>query len=294
MGDANSEALSHSQCMANPQIPDGWHPESYTVDEFSKVVWKQGGHAVAMGLKGKQKTLIPGYIIALCTGEELRGVRHRIKIDTVKREDEEFDSITDEEWKEFWAEEIERSRAKRVRKKQELLHRRTKLAAEAGRSPEAPLITEEEWHQVWKKRAADICFKKGKAASEARGKEETQAQMLSPFISRQEVNGRKSHPIVSFLLLIVRLPYLVPFMGWIWFGIVIFNWQRVPWFALIPVVFWSLVCSKSVGESGEIIKSDIRENGGVIETRHEVQMILLSLLQYPTFLTAVWILLGSA
>ena len=79
-----------------------------------------------------------------------------------------------------------------------------------------------------------------------------------------------------------------------WFGIVVFNWQRVPWFALIPVVFWSFVCSRAVDESGEIIKSDIRENGGVVETRHEVQMILLALLQYPTFLTAAWVLFGRS
>ena len=28
-----------------------------------------------------------------------------------------------------------------------------------------------------------------------------------------EVNGRKCNPIVSLILLIVRLPYLVPFTG---------------------------------------------------------------------------------
>ena len=108
-----------------------------------------------------------------------------------------------------------------------------------------------------------------------------------------EVNGRKCNPIASLILLIVRLPYLVPFIGWVWLGIVLFNWQRVPWFVLIPVVFWSLVCSRAVDESDEIIKSDIRENGGVVETRHELQMILLTLLQYPTFLTAAWVLFRS-
>ena len=109
-----------------------------------------------------------------------------------------------------------------------------------------------------------------------------------------EVNGRKCNPIVSLILLIVRLPYFVPFTGWVWFGIVVFNWQKLPWFVSIPVAFWSLVCSRAVDESGEIIKSDIRENGGVVETRHEVQMIVLTLLQYPTFLTAAWVPFGSS
>ena len=89
------------------QIPSDWHPETYAVDEFNKVVWKQGGHAVAMGLAGKTDTLIPGYTIALCTSEELRGVRHRIRVEAEKRLDDEIDAITEEEWEEFRAEEKE-------------------------------------------------------------------------------------------------------------------------------------------------------------------------------------------
>ena len=79
------------------QIPSDWHPETYAVDEFNKVVWKQGGHAVAMGLAGKTDTLIPGYTIALCTREELRGVRHRIKADEARRDEEPFTKEEEEE-----------------------------------------------------------------------------------------------------------------------------------------------------------------------------------------------------
>ena len=61
--------------MAEPQIPDDWHPATYAVDEPNKVVWKQGGYAVAMGLKGKHSTLIPGYEIRLCTTDELERMR---------------------------------------------------------------------------------------------------------------------------------------------------------------------------------------------------------------------------
>ena len=61
--------------MAEPQIPDDWHPATYAVDKPNKVVWKQGGYAVAMGLKGKHSTLIPGYEIRLCTTDELERMR---------------------------------------------------------------------------------------------------------------------------------------------------------------------------------------------------------------------------
>ena len=64
--------------MTQPQIPADWHRETYAVDRFKKVVWKQGSFAVAMGLKGKKETLIPGYVIKLCRGEELVGIRERI------------------------------------------------------------------------------------------------------------------------------------------------------------------------------------------------------------------------
>ena len=104
------------------------------------------------------------------------------------------------------------------------------------------------------------------------------------------VTDRKANPVIGIILVIVRLPYLVPFMGWIWFGIVAFNWQKLPWFVLVPVLFWSFVCSQAAPESAEKIKADIRENGGVVETRHEIWMILFILIQYPTFLAAAWIL----
>ena len=86
----------------------------------------------------------------------------------------------------------------------------------------------------------------------------------------------------------------MPFIGWVWFEGVVFNWQRLLWFVSIPVAFWSFLFFRAVDESGEIIKSDLRENGGVVETRLEVKMILLTLLQYPTFLTAAWVPFGSS
>ena len=79
------------------QLPSDWHPSTYAIDEFSKVVWKQGSYAVAMGLKGKKETLIPGYVIQLCTREELVGIRHRIKVEEAKRDEEPFTPEEEEE-----------------------------------------------------------------------------------------------------------------------------------------------------------------------------------------------------
>ena len=169
--DDSPEALSNAECMTKPQIPSHWHPDTYVVDEFNKVVWKQGNHALALHITHNGQP-VPGYTTSLCFREELDGVRQRIKVEAEKRAEEEFEAITEEEWKEFWAEEIERSRAKRERKKQERLQRQTKLATEAGRPAEAGLITEEEWNRVWRKRAQEISLQKGKAAARAAKKEE--------------------------------------------------------------------------------------------------------------------------
>ena len=50
-----------------------------------------------MGLRGKTDTLIPGYVISLCTREELVGIRHRIKADEARRDEEPFTKEEEEE-----------------------------------------------------------------------------------------------------------------------------------------------------------------------------------------------------
>ena len=113
-------------------------------------------------------------------------------------------------------------------------------------------------------------------------------------MSYLQVNGRDCNPVVSLLLFVTRLPYLLPFMGWVWFGIVSFNAGKLPWFVLIPVLVWSLICSKAVRESGEVIKQQIRENDGIVTTQHEVSMVLLNITQYPTFLAAMYVLFSGS
>lgn len=87
--------------MSKPKIPSEWNPLTYAVDEHNKVVWKQGSYAVAMGLAGKEETLIPGYKVYLCTSAELPAVRHRIKVEQEQRDERELDEFTPEEEEEL-------------------------------------------------------------------------------------------------------------------------------------------------------------------------------------------------
>ena len=54
-------------------------------DELNKMFCEQGSYSIVMDLNGKRETIIHGYTIALCTREDLIGIRHRIKVDEAKR-----------------------------------------------------------------------------------------------------------------------------------------------------------------------------------------------------------------
>ncbi len=103
-------------------------------------------------------------------------------------------------------------------------------------------------------------------------------------------NHPSNNPLVQSLLFIVGLPYLIPFSGWFYAGVVLFNMNQLPWWVVALVVFWSFVCSRAVPETQENIKKQIVEQGGVVTTNEQLAMILLSLLQYPTFLAAMSVL----
>ena len=87
--------------MTSPQIPSHWHSETYAIDKFNKVIWKQGSHALALDIKHNGQP-VPGYTTSLCTPEELVGVRHRIKVDAAKRNESPFDEPFTKEEKEGW------------------------------------------------------------------------------------------------------------------------------------------------------------------------------------------------
>lgn len=99
-----------------------------------------------------------------------------------------------------------------------------------------------------------------------------------------------NNPLVEPLLFVIGLPYLVPFAGWVWFGIFAFNAYKLPWWIVTPVVMWSIICSRAVPESKNLIKKDIDEQYGWITTKQQWGMVGLALLQYPTFIAAIYVL----
>ncbi len=93
---------------------------------------------------------------------------------------------------------------------------------------------------------------------------------------------------LNIIAFIVNLPFWIPFSGYVWGGIVIFNFKLFPWWVLGLLFFWSFVCSKAVPESSNEIKKQMAENGYTPSL--SIQVIILKLLQYPTFIAAVYAL----
>ena len=65
--------------------------------------------------------------------------------------------------------------------------------------------------------------------------------------------------LLFIISLIIGLPFAIPFSGFIWAGIVIFNWNIYPIWLLIFLIFWSFVSSRAVPETtNEINKQEQR------------------------------------
>ena len=103
--------------MTKPQIPSHWHPSTYAVDRFNKVIWKQGSHALALHIKHNGQP-VPGYTTSLCTREELVEVRHRIWVEEAKRDEEPFTPEEEEELGRMFADGWMRRKPKPDEKKQ--------------------------------------------------------------------------------------------------------------------------------------------------------------------------------
>ena len=90
------------------------------------------------------------------------------------------------------------------------------------------------------------------------------------------------------LSLIIGLPYAIPFSGFIWAGIVIFNWNIYPIWLLIFLIFWSFVSSRAVPETTNEINKQISKIG--YTPTIYIYIIILKLIQYPVFLAAYQVL----
>tara|TARA_R100000734_G_C3299793_1_gene90570 strand:+ start:88 stop:390 length:303 start_codon:yes stop_codon:yes gene_type:complete len=91
------------------------------------------------------------------------------------------------------------------------------------------------------------------------------------------------------LWLILELPYLIPFSGLFYLGIVLFNLGSLPLWAAILIPVWSLNCFYKVPKIKEDIDYQIALDNGLTFVTIAARS-LLSVLQYPTFITAMYIL----
>ena len=93
---------------------------------------------------------------------------------------------------------------------------------------------------------------------------------------------------LNVIAFIVNIPFWIPFSGYVWGGIVIFNYQLFSWWVLGLLLFWSYVCGRAVPESTNEIKKQMEENGYTPTT--SIQVIILKLLQYPIVIAAIYAL----
>ena len=89
-------------------------------------------------------------------------------------------------------------------------------------------------------------------------------------------------------LAIAKLPNFIPFSGLFWLGMVVVNYQKYPFIVYCLLLFWSLCSSKAAPQSLAIIKKDIDENGGLVTSQVKAGMLVIQLLQWPTFLAAIY------
>ena len=90
------------------------------------------------------------------------------------------------------------------------------------------------------------------------------------------------------LAVITSLPYIVPFSGYVYGGVVLFN-PLVPWWIKWLLFFWSWICSKAVPETQLNIVKEFNDPSPETNPNHvHGAQILLNLLQYPMFIAFIW------
>ena len=94
--------------------------------------------------------------------------------------------------------------------------------------------------------------------------------------------------VFNIIIFIINIPFWIPLSGYVWAGIIIFNYKLFPWWLLILLFFWTLVCEKAVPETEQNIKRDMAADG--FTNSIAISVIILKLLQYPNFIAAVYAL----
>ena len=79
------------------------------------------------------------------------------------------------------------------------------------------------------------------------------------------------------------LPFCVPFLDWLYFGVVLVNWEKFP--LLVPVLaVWGFIYAKAFPESNEIL----RDAGNTAEAWFG--RCCLAYMRWPVFLAALYAL----
>ena len=87
------------------------------------------------------------------------------------------------------------------------------------------------------------------------------------------------------LAMLTSLPYIVPFAGWLYGGVVFVN-PLIPWWIKAALLGWSCITIGGVGRSQmEIVKAG-NENG--FNNNVHAAQIYLNLIQYPMFIAFLW------
>jgi hypothetical protein len=66
------------------------------------------------------------------------------------------------------------------------------------------------------------------------------------------------------------------------------NYAKLPFFVYCLLLFWSLCSAQAAPQSLAIIKKDIDDNGGWVTSQAKAGMLIVQLLQWPTFMAAIY------
>ena len=91
--------------------------------------------------------------------------------------------------------------------------------------------------------------------------------------------------IFSFLMVIGAVPFMIPFVDWVYYGILFANFGKFP-VVVFLCIGWDILYSRAAPESFSIINEDIRGVG--YTTSVAFGQFCLAFMRWPTFLAAMY------
>ena len=91
--------------------------------------------------------------------------------------------------------------------------------------------------------------------------------------------------IVSLL----QLPFLIPFIDFVYFGIILANSQHVHWTVIVLLAFWGWVYNNAITEALQVSLTTY-QSGETTRFQHELQLSIFALMKWPLLLTAIYCL----